>query len=53
MSSPEQPVNSFEKTDVQEDLGVPMDRGFDGIRTHLAELIRIQESTATSSVSEG
>ena len=41
LSSPEKPVNSFEKTDVLEDLGVSMDRGYEGIRAHLAEMIAL------------
>ena len=41
LSSPEEPVNSFEKDDVLEDLGVSMDRGYDGIRARLAELIAL------------
>lgn len=45
MSSPEQPINSFQKASVEEDLGVKMSRGFDGIREHLAQLIQLQTSS--------
>ena len=38
-SSPPAPKNSFDTTDVMNDLGVAMDRGHEGIRKHLAELI--------------
>lgn len=41
LDSPDQPVNMFEKDDVREDLGVAMDRGFEGIREHLAQLIEL------------
>ena len=39
LSSPDEPVNSFEKVDVLEDLGVALDRGREGIRAHLAALL--------------
>ena len=38
-SSPEKPHNTFTK-DAAESLGVKLDRGHDGIREHLRELIR-------------
>lgn len=44
-SSPEQPLNTFEKDTVQQDLGVSMNRGFDGIREHLARLIQLQSGS--------
>ena len=37
-SSPTQPANVFTKDAVQE-LGVKLDRGHDGLRAHMAELV--------------
>lgn len=48
MSSPAQSKNMFTKEAVQA-LGVTMDRGFDGLRTHLVELIELHTATGTSS----
>lgn len=45
MTSPEQSVNSFEKASVQEDLGIKMTRGFEGIREHLEHMIQLQASS--------
>ena len=42
-SSPPAPKNTFEKGAVQDDLGVQMDRGHQGIREHLAALIDLPE----------
>ena len=42
-SSPAQPRNRFDTSDVQSDLGVAMNRGHDGIRRHLTELIAQSE----------
>jgi nucleoside-diphosphate-sugar epimerase len=39
LTSPAEPKNSFLKTATQERLGVAMDRGTDGIREHLRDLI--------------
>ena len=41
LTSPEEPVNSFEKEDVLADLGVAMNRGHEGIRAHIAEMIAL------------
>ena len=41
-SSPAEPTNQFTKTAAQE-LGVALDRGHDGIRAHLRELIECME----------
>jgi len=38
-SSPESPKNMFSKEAVKNTLGVPLDRGREGVREHLAELI--------------
>ena len=38
-SSPRSPQNVFTKDAVAADLGVGMDRGMDGIRSHVAELV--------------
>lgn len=43
LSSPETPRNMFDTDDVKRDLGVPLDRGHEGIRTHLAGLIPLLE----------
>lgn len=43
-SSPEQPKNTFTKDLVQQHLGVGMDRGHDGIRDHLRELIAVMQT---------
>lgn len=40
LSSPAQPINQFSKESVHSRLGVEMNRGHDGIRIHLEELIR-------------
>ena len=45
-SSPSAPKNTFDTTDVTNDLGVAMNRGHEGIRTHLAELATISSSEA-------
>ncbi|MCA9296282.1 MAG: NAD(P)-dependent oxidoreductase [Phycisphaerales bacterium] len=39
LSSPPEPMNTFSKDATQERLGVAMDRGTDGIRAHIRELI--------------
>ncbi len=41
LTSPEKPRNMFMTDDVQHDLGVSLDRGHAGIRTHLAHLIDV------------
>ena len=41
LSSPPEPKNMFETGAVREDLGVSLDRGFDGIREHLERLIAL------------
>jgi len=43
MSSPERPKNIFTK-DAVHTLGVSLDRGHDGIRAHLSELIRVMDA---------
>ena len=45
-SSPAAPKNSFDTSDVEADLGVAMNRGHDGIRRHLSELIALSEDAA-------
>jgi len=45
LSSPERPRNTFTK-DAARELGVPLDRGHDGIRTHLRRLIEAMDDTA-------
>jgi nucleoside-diphosphate-sugar epimerase len=40
-SSPMSPKNMFETTATNEDLGVPMNRGFDGITRHIEEMISL------------
>ncbi|MCH2143595.1 MAG: NAD(P)-dependent oxidoreductase [Phycisphaerales bacterium] len=47
-SSPTAPRNMFEVDDVRSELGVAMDRGFDGIRAHLGALIELQSKAASS-----
>ena len=42
LSSPPQPKNQFSKDGVHS-LGIKLDRGHDGIRTHLRELIEVME----------
>lgn len=42
LSSPSEPKNVFTK-DAAESLGVPLDRGHDGLRTHIRELIGAME----------
>jgi len=44
MDSPTSSKNSFSKQAVQNDLGVAMDRGQDGIRTHAQALIEIMKA---------
>ena len=44
LSSPPAPFNTFSKQAVQA-LGVPMDRGHEGIRKHLGELIHAMDRT--------
>jgi len=44
-SSPEAPKNMFDTSDVETDLGVRADRGLDGIRAHLEELISLQDDS--------
>ena len=44
LESPTAARNTFSKSGVQHDLGVSMDRGHDGIRTHLGELINIMRT---------
>ena len=46
LESPEQPNNSFDKTSVQQELGVAMDRGFDGIRAQLRELVALRAGSS-------
>lgn len=41
MSSPPQPKNNFSKEATQKTLGVPLNRGRDGIREHLKQLIDV------------
>ncbi|MAB83722.1 MAG: hypothetical protein CMJ24_09865 [Phycisphaerae bacterium] len=44
-SSPEHPKNQFELTQLEDRLGIRLDRGLDGIREHLAELLeRMREA---------
>ena len=44
-SSPEQPRNQFETSRLEEGLGLRLDRGMEGIRTHLVQLRdRMQEA---------
>ena len=45
-SSPKAPKNTFSKTPVQE-LGIAMDRGHDGIREHLAQLVGVMGGEGT------
>jgi hypothetical protein len=40
-SSPTAPQNMFETKATEEDLGVSMDRGFDGIIAHIDEMISL------------
>ena len=42
LSSPEKSLNMFETEKVRTELGVELDRGFDGIRAHIAGMIRLQ-----------
>ncbi|MEE2906792.1 MAG: NAD(P)-dependent oxidoreductase [Planctomycetota bacterium] len=44
LESPTAARNTFVKSAVQDDLGVAMDRGHDGIRTHLGELIDVMRT---------
>ncbi|MDG2422472.1 MAG: NAD(P)-dependent oxidoreductase [Phycisphaerales bacterium] len=44
MDSPTSSKNTFSKQSVQDELGVSMDRGQDGIRDHLKELIEVMRS---------
>ncbi|MEQ8850825.1 MAG: NAD(P)-dependent oxidoreductase [Phycisphaerales bacterium] len=43
-SDPPQPKNRFVMDKARRDLGVSLDRGHDGIRSHLRDLIRLMES---------
>ena len=43
LTSPVASKNMFETSNVQGDLGVSLDRGFDGIRKHLAQMIAMQD----------
>lgn len=44
-SSPEAPKNMFDTTAVERDLGIRADRGFKGIRSHLADLIALGDDS--------
>ena len=44
MSSPATPVNMFDKTLAQHDLGVHLERGLDGIKTHIEELASMDKA---------
>ena len=47
-SSPSQPQNMFETDSLAEDLGVTLDRGHEGIRSHLEDLAtRLQSQSAS------
>jgi nucleoside-diphosphate-sugar epimerase len=49
LSSPSSPKNMFEASAVRDDLGVSLDRGFDGIREHLKGLIvKIEDPSPTT-----
>ncbi|MDG2031792.1 MAG: NAD(P)-dependent oxidoreductase [Phycisphaerales bacterium] len=43
LTSPVASKNMFETSNVQSDLEVSLDRGFDGIRKHLAQMISMQD----------
>jgi nucleoside-diphosphate-sugar epimerase len=45
LASPETPRNSFMTDDVRNDLGVALERGHAGIRTHLAHLIDVMAAS--------
>ena len=47
LSSPEQPRNNFSK-DVARSLGVDLNRGHDGIRAHLKQLLEIMDRRSTA-----
>ena len=49
LSSPPGPKNTFDSTAVRDDLGVRLDRGFDGIRAHLDALIARVDAADPSS----
>jgi len=46
MDSPPAPRNTFSRRRVREDLGVPLDRGHEGLRTYLASLIEHMDAMA-------
>ena len=45
LTSPEKPRNTFMTDDVRHDLGVALERGHAGIRTHLAHLIDVMAAS--------
>jgi hypothetical protein len=48
MSSPIASKNMFDTVNVEKDLGVSLDRGFEGIRKHLSTMISMQSLERSS-----